>query len=159
MSIISVCRRLLVILVFNISGEVAAQEKEIITIIGFRGTYTIADNQVYSDTAAHPAKKIALIEGNQLVCVSPAGKREVLYSVATNKVYRTGITSEPNLLFYFKDNKIYMRRKKGGFAVAGSLVDKEGSSTALLAYLEPLEYVAFLMATGEIQMQASGKGK
>lgn len=138
----------LLIALFLFHGFAArSQDREIITIIGFRTPYTIVDDKVYADTAENPARLVATIKGNRIYKGASAADADMLYRVDGNKVYKSAIILPQNLLFYLEEDVIYLRTKKGTFEKAGKRAKPGSGSTALLSYLEPLEYIALGLIT------------
>ena len=60
-------------------------------------------------------------------------------------VYKTATIITKNLLFYVKEDRVFLRTKKGGFEDVGTISLKQGGGISMIAYIEPLEYFALLI--------------
>jgi hypothetical protein len=125
---------------------VSAQKKDQVTVTGLHDTYTLCDNKIYEGDSINPAKFFASIRGNQIIKLASTDPRAVLFTVLDGKVYRSNRTTEENLLFYLKNDELFLRKGKDEFRSVGDISQKVDRYPMLMIFLQPMEYFALRMA-------------
>jgi hypothetical protein len=117
-------------------------QKSLTILAGSTPLYTFSENKIYKGNSTRIIDLAYTYSNHKIYKDSSNRIEDAVLSINEGKVYRGGAIRQDSMIFYVKQNIIYLKTKNGDFKSAGFYNPKDGGS-ALLTYLEDLETVAF----------------
>lgn len=132
----------LTIFLFLLLMQNLIAQRTITILAGPTPLYTLFESKIYNGNSTNINDLAYTYKNLKIYKDSSTRIEDAVLSIDDGRVYRGGVVRQDSMIFYVKQNIIYLKTKEGDFRSAG-FYDPKNNSTGLLTYLQDLETMAF----------------